>query len=342
LRKGSALLRPDLAPVGPPSRRPDKQSSWRTGGRKAVLDNRKRHRKLPIVDIRLMVLSDRARSGSNEAAWKVKSDEEHHEKAVAERRSSKSMSAESLPLGRSVMLTNVTGSGDASKLTGTVVAESLTDKVLNVLVEAIERGELPPGSRIREANLARQLGISRGPLREALARLAGRKLLEYTPNVGMRVTTMSLDDIIEIFQVREALEGMACRLATKFLSDAELERLNELLDTHREEDELKSGTAYYQLSGDLDFHYQIALGSRNKRLVASLCDDLYHFIRIYRFRSSAKPGRALLALKEHQAILAAMRARDEDLAEALMRQHIRAAIENLKVELEGEDPSTAE
>ena len=231
---------------------------------------------------------------------------------------------------------------EASPLKATVVAESLTDKVLNVLVEAIERGELPPGSRIREATLARQLGISRGPLREALARLAGRKLLEYTPNLGMRVSSMSKNDIVEIFQVREALEGMACRLATEHMTDAELDRLAALLDTHRETDELKAGAAYYQLAGDLDFHYQIALGSRNNRLVASLCDDLYYFIRIYRFRSSAKPGRALRAFEEHKAIVAAMRARDGVVAEARMRQHIRMATENLRLAQEQEDSAAAE
>ena len=90
-----------------------------------------------------------------------------------------------------------------SVLNASLIAESLADKVLSIITEAIEKGELPPGSRIREATLARQLGISRGPLREALARLEGRRILEYTPNFGMRVATVSLKDVIEIFQMRE-------------------------------------------------------------------------------------------------------------------------------------------
>jgi DNA-binding GntR family transcriptional regulator len=216
-----------------------------------------------------------------------------------------------------------------SSLNSPLVAESLADKVLNILIEAIERGELPPGSRIREATLARQLGISRGPLREALARLEGRRILQYTPNLGMRVATVSQKDIIEIFQMREALEGMACRLATQNMSDAELAELSTLLAEHKKTSELQQGVAYYQNAGRLDIHYRIALGSRNDRLVEILCEDFYHFLRIHRYRSSASHGRASHAFSEHTAILQAMQARDADKAEALMRLHIRKALSNL-------------
>src|ERR1700722_9847438 len=103
---------------------------------------------------------------------------------------------------------------------GTVLnAESLTEKVFVRLMEAIEKGELPPGSRIREAVLARQFGISRGPLREALRRLEGRKLVQHSRNLGVSVRSLSLEDMIEVFQVREALEGTACRLATEVMSN---------------------------------------------------------------------------------------------------------------------------
>src|SRR6187431_1426353 len=119
-----------------------------------------------------------------------------------------------------------------SLLRTSVVAESLSDKVVNILVEAIERGELQPGVRIREAVIARQLGISRGPLREALGRLAGRKLLEYTPNLGMRVAKTSNKDIAEIFEIREVLEGAAVRLATQRMTDGEIGELSELLEKH--------------------------------------------------------------------------------------------------------------
>lgn len=213
-----------------------------------------------------------------------------------------------------------------------VVAQSLSDKVEDVLIEAIERGELPPGSRIREASIARQLGISRGPLREALSRLAGRKLVEYTPNLGMRVVVTSNEDIREIFQIREVLEGAATRLATEKMTDSDLKELSDLLERHQRGQELQDGSAYYQRAGDLDFHFRIAKASGNGRLVDLLCRDLYHFLRIHRFRASSSPGRAAIAFDEHKAIVAAMIARDADLAETLMRRHIRGALERLSNE----------
>jgi DNA-binding GntR family transcriptional regulator len=211
-----------------------------------------------------------------------------------------------------------------------LVAESLADKVLSLVMEAIERGDLAPGNRIREATLARQLGISRGPLREALARLEGRKILQYTPNLGMRVAEVDLKDVIEIFEMREALEGMAVRLATQNMSDDELDQIAKLLEEHRKTVELKKGSAYYQRAGELDLHFRIAQGAGNQRLANILCQDFYYFLRIHRYRSSETPGRAAKALNEHKAIIAAMRKRNANLAEELMRKHIRAALDNLK------------
>lgn len=216
---------------------------------------------------------------------------------------------------------------------GTVLrAESLADKVFDRLMEAIEKGELPPGSRIREAALARQYGISRGPLREALRRLEGRKLVKHNLNLGVTVCSLSLEDIIQVFQNREALEGMACRLATERMSEAELDELEELLDKHRAQIQKQRGEAYFQRSGDRDFHFRIAQACGNPRLTQMLCDELYYFIRIHRYRSSVRPGRAPRALQEHQGIVAAMRARDADRAEALMRAHIRRATDGLRLE----------
>jgi DNA-binding GntR family transcriptional regulator len=223
-------------------------------------------------------------------------------------------------------------------------AESLTDKVFDRLLEAIEKGELPLGSRIREAVLARQFAISRGPLREALRRLEGRKLVKHTPNLGVRICSLSHDDIRQIFQIREALEGMACRLATEAMSMEEIDGLYALLEQHRAQTELKRGRSYYQRAGDLDIHYRIAQGSRNPRLVELLCDELYYFVRIHRYRSSERSGRAARAFDEHRAILDAMRARDADRAETLMRTHIRRATENLRQEVESgglADPADA-
>jgi DNA-binding GntR family transcriptional regulator len=222
---------------------------------------------------------------------------------------------------------------------GALTADSLAAKAFDRLIEAIEKGEIALGSRIREAPLARQLGISRGPLREALRRLEGRKLVEHSPNLGVRIIGLSLSDVIEIFQMREVLEGAACRLAAERMSNRELDELAKLLEKHQTQITKQRGEAYFQRAGDLDFHFRIAQGSGNRRLVQMLCDELYYLVRIHRYRSSFRPGRSFKALEEHHAIVEAMRNRDPARAEELMRAHIGGATRGLTEEFKTQQES---
>lgn len=203
--------------------------------------------------------------------------------------------------------------------------QTLADRAFVRIEAAIEKGDLPPGTKISEALLARTFGISRGPLREAIRRLEGRKLIRRIPRVGASVAMYSRKDLIEIFIVREALEGIACRLAAENMTPAEIAELESVLEQHRGGNELRTGAGYYQTPGDLDFHYRIVRASQNSKLIELLCDELYYLIRVYRYRSGAAPGRAQQAFEEHQAIVAAMRDRNGDLAESLMRRHIAYA-----------------
>ena len=93
-------------------------------------------------------------------------------------------------------------------------SENLTE----YLVEAIVNGELAPGSKISEPELAKRFEVSRGPLREAIMRVEGLGLIERIPHVGARVITFSADKLLELYAVREALEGMAARLAARHIS----------------------------------------------------------------------------------------------------------------------------
>src|ERR1700742_1521554 len=113
-----------------------------------------------------------------------------------------------------------------------VQAQSLVDVVAERIEAAIIGGQLEPGSRLSEQALAASLGVSRGPLREAIRRLEGRKLLERTTNIGVRVAALSLKDLNELLQVREALEGLACALAAANMTDKEIAALRALLDGH--------------------------------------------------------------------------------------------------------------
>ena len=100
---------------------------------------------------------------------------------------------------------------------------TLADRAFEWLEEAIIKGDYPPGAKLDEVALAKSFGISRGPVREAIRRLEGKKLVERMPHVGARVTALHPDELVNLLNVREALEGMACRLAAMRMSDAELD-----------------------------------------------------------------------------------------------------------------------
>lgn len=211
----------------------------------------------------------------------------------------------------------------SSALTSPVRARSLVDVVTERLEAAILSGELGAGSRLSEQALAASLGVSRGPLREAIRRLEGRKLVERIPNIGVRIAELTVADIAEVLTIREALEGLACGLAAAEMSDTDIDELDALLGAHSMQRDLQSGVAYYQQPRDFDFHFRIVQASRNARLIQMLCTDLYDLLRVWRYRASMHGGRALKALEEHKAIVAALRTRDPALAEAAMRSHIR-------------------
>lgn len=127
-----------------------------------------------------------------------------------------------------------------------VRAKSLVDAVTERLEAAILGGELAPGSRLSEQRLATAFGVSRGPLREAIRRLEGRQLLRRTTNIGVHVTELSHEDLAELMTVREALEGMACRLAAQTITQGQLVELEDLLAQHGRSQDVQAGTGYYQ------------------------------------------------------------------------------------------------
>ena len=214
---------------------------------------------------------------------------------------------------------------DESKLHRTI-----SDSLFHQLQTAIIKGELSAGSKISEPELARKFGVSRAPLREAIRRLEGQKLVERKAHVGARVVSLSLEELVEISFMREALEGMACRLAAQYMTDEEVFKLKYLLSVHEKNQDLQEGQAYYQKEGDLDFHFCIVQGSHNNKLINLLCDELYHLIRMYRYQFSADSPRPKHAFDEHHAIVDAIEKRDGDLAEKLMRKHISAARHNIE------------
>ena len=212
-------------------------------------------------------------------------------------------------------------------------AQTLAEKVFSELATAIVRGELAPGEKLSEQALVTRYGGSRAPIREAIQKLEARNLVVRVPHAGARVVSLSLEELRDIYEVRLELESMACRLAAERMSDADISALEKLLDEHARSIEADQGLSYYQKSGNLDFHYRIIEGSKNSRLHQMLCGDLYHIIRMYRYRTSTSSERPLQALKEHQRIVEAIKSRDPQLAELLMRRHIQVSLTNLETRL---------
>ncbi len=200
-------------------------------------------------------------------------------------------------------------------------AVTVADRIFEQLCDAIVTGEIVAGSKISEPELARRYDVSRASLREAIGRLESCNLVSRRPNVGARVVELSLEELLEIYRVREALEGMAARLAAEQMARSELDQLHALLESEQH---------FGPNDINHDFHYAIVKGSRNRRLSHLLCDDLYHLMRMYRCQLGRESGRTATALKEHSLILDALYDRDGEMAEMLMRRHIRKSRQHIE------------
>jgi DNA-binding GntR family transcriptional regulator len=209
---------------------------------------------------------------------------------------------------------------------GRVENLTLWERVHAHLREEILANRLQAGAELQENALASQLGVSRAPVREALGRLAAEGLVVIRPRRGAVVRELSKDDFLEAYQVREALEAMAARLATFRLGAEELSRLEQLTSTmerHAERDEVDE---FFEANAA--FHAALVDASGNQRL-RELYAQLVGQMNRYRRRSLALRGSLHQSVAEHRAILAALADRDPDRAARLMADHIRVPQQRL-------------
>lgn len=189
------------------------------------------------------------------------------------------------------------------------------------LLRAIEEGELAPGSRLREAELAERFQISRTPVREALGRLEAQGLVAHEPHRGASVAQLDYGQVSELYDMREVLEGTAARLAAIHASAVETEILDEMVARDRG----LLGDAPALARTNRLFHRQIHGAARNRFLQGTLETMRLSLVLLPGTTTLAAPDRAAESLAEHAAIVAAIRAHDGDAAEAAARAHIRAA-----------------
>ena len=197
---------------------------------------------------------------------------------------------------------------------------SLSELVYQKMREAIQQGALRPGQRIMEIEVAEWLKVSRTPVREALRRLESDGMLTLEPRTGLVVASLSRQAMLELYVMREVLEGTAARLCARHASDLEVMELEELVK--REE----------RLQGDFEelvrhnrlFHEAVHRGAHNRYLEKSLSavnDSMWLLGK----SQMLLPHRAKGALAEHGELLAAIRKRDPDAAEEAARGHVRSA-----------------
>ena len=226
------------------------------------------------------------------------------------------------------MVDNEVGTEPVAERSGAVFSgrhdrRKVTDWVYEEVRQAIIELRLQPGEPLREATMAEQLGVSKTPVREALARLEQEGLVETTSFKGAVVSGYSPSDLREIYELRELLEGAATRAAAVSASEETLTRLTSLVAESRElhaRDDLE-GLAALLGEFDLVIYDQVANG-RIRALIENL---KAHLARIGRLTEEI-PGRVKASVEEHAAIVDAITARDADEAERSMRAHIRSVL----------------
>jgi len=202
---------------------------------------------------------------------------------------------------------------------------TLATKITDSLRQEIIRGDLAPGTKLSEPQLSTRFDVSRGPIREAIRRLEVEGLVRHVPHEGVRVITLNSEEMSQISELREALEGQAAGLAAQRMSDPEIAALRSLWDQHREHHLACGEYPQTESDSDMDFHFRIVQGCKNPVLIRNICDGCYQLIRMFRYRSSRLQHRSALALREHEQIVFAIEQRDSQLAELVMRRHIARA-----------------
>jgi DNA-binding GntR family transcriptional regulator len=197
---------------------------------------------------------------------------------------------------------------------------TLWQRVYDHLRAAILSGRLEPGAELAEVPLSEELGVSRGPIREAIGRLASEGLVTVRPRRGAVVSPLSKEEFLELYQVREALERMAVKLAVRRLQPEDFAALQGLIDdmaTHAER-----GHVDEFFEANAAFHARLVDASGNAKL-GELYRQLLDQIGRYRTRSLRLRGNLQRSIAEHAAILRAAKRGDAERAAHLMSEHIR-------------------
>ena len=209
---------------------------------------------------------------------------------------------------------------DASSAIEVLREHSLATLAQQELERRIISGEIAAGAKLNEVDVAGALGISRGPVREAFSALSRAGLLRVEKNRGVFVREVSLEEATEFYEVRAALEGLIGQLAARRIAIDEVEQLRALVKRMQQVQKARRADDYFALN--VEFHDLLARAARNNALLANY-RGVVNQLDLYR-RATLQRGADPIpqSTAEHEAIVEAVAARDEQRAQALLTQHV--------------------
>ena len=195
----------------------------------------------------------------------------------------------------------------------------MADRLVPLIEDDIVEGRLPPGTRLDEIGLAERHGVSRTPVREALRRLAETGLVEVRPRRGAQVAELEPHAVVEMFEVMAEIEAYAGRLAARRARSEEIAALDDAHEACMTAEARGDADAYY--AANERFHHLIYAASGN-RFLAQEAARMHVRLKPYRRLQLRAPRRLATSLREHQAVLDAIRAGEGEAAAATLRAHV--------------------
>lgn len=195
----------------------------------------------------------------------------------------------------------------------------LRDVVFNTLREAILKGELKPGERLMEMQLASRMGVSRTPIREAIRMLEQEGLAVTVPRKGAEVARMTEKDMEDVLEIREALDELAARIVLAKINNEQMEALKEAREKFAES--TKSGNIKQIAEMDVKFHDVIYEATGNPKLV-NMLNNLREQLYRYRIEYLKDPANYPILIQEHDAIVEGLDTGNEELLMRAMHEHV--------------------
>lgn len=209
---------------------------------------------------------------------------------------------------------------------------SLRGKVFIKLRDDILSGVYKENEELRETTIGEELGVSRTPVREALRQLELEGLVKIVPNKGAYVTGITQKDVQDIYKIRSLLEGICARWATRNITEAQMNELEEILflsEYHLKKQACGQAEKVTVLDGR--FH-QVLYEASDSRILSHVLSDFHKYVKMARTMSVCEGGRAEKSIQEHREILEAIRNKDEKAAEKLANKHILNVMDNLHIQ----------